>query len=55
MNPGPLVPEEPEPPERNPDAAKTLLKAIGVIVMFAIALTGLIFTAHELWTLPPKP
>jgi hypothetical protein len=48
------LPPEPEP-QRNPDAAKTLLKALALIVMFAIALMGLIFTAHELWTLPPKP
>ena len=39
----------------NPDPGKTLLRLVAVLVMLAVAVTGLVYTAHLLWTLPAKP
>jgi hypothetical protein len=41
--------------KRQPDPKKTLYKAIGVLVMLGIALSGLIWSVWMLRTLPPAP
>jgi len=45
--------QSPEP--RQPDSRKVLLKAMAVLVMFAIAVLGMCYAGWLLWTLPAKP
>ena len=40
---------------RQPEPRKTLFTAVAVLVMLAIAVIGLAYSIHLIWTLPPKP
>jgi hypothetical protein len=33
-----------------PDSRRTLLRAFGVLIMFVIAVTGLLYSAYVIWT-----
>jgi len=41
--------------ERQPDSRRTLWTAIAVLFMLMIAITGLYYSIHMIWTLPAKP